>query len=72
MFLQPVQHINNFVAGADPGSKFRGDDLSNYLAVKSHCGFSTVKEMTYTSQHSCDKTMDGQIALYREFCLPNY
>jgi len=26
---------------------------------------------SYTSQHSCDKTMDGKMALYRECCFPN-
>jgi len=27
--------------------------------------------MTYTSQHCCDKTMDGKMALYRECCFPD-
>jgi len=39
--------------------------------VKSHKGFSTATEMVYTSQHCCDKTMDGQMAFYRECCFPN-
>ena len=30
-----------------------------------------IREMKYTSQHCCDKTMDGQMALYRECCFPN-
>jgi len=28
--------------------------------------------MKYTSQHCCNKTMDGKMALYRECCFPNY
>jgi len=27
--------------------------------------FATVREMKYTSQHCCDKTMDGRMALDR-------
>jgi len=27
--------------------------------------------MKYTAQHGCDKTMDGKMALYREYCFPN-
>jgi len=33
--------------------------------------FITVKEMKYTSQHCCDKTMDGKMVFYRECCFPN-
>jgi len=39
--------------------------------VKSHCEFNTAREMQYTSQHWCHKTIDGKIALYREWCFPN-
>jgi len=31
----------------------------------------SVKEMKYTSQHCCDKTVDGKMALYRECCFLN-
>jgi len=31
--------------------------------VKSHYEFTTVKDIKYTSQHCCDKTMDGKMAL---------
>jgi len=27
--------------------------------------------MKYISQHCCDKTTDGKIALHRECCFPN-
>jgi len=33
--------------------------------------FTSVREMKYTSQHCCDKTMDGKMALYRECYFPN-
>jgi len=33
--------------------------------------FTTAREMKYSSQHCCDKTMDGKVALYREWCSPN-
>jgi len=32
-----------------------------YLAVKSHNSFTTVREMKYTSQPCCDKTMDDRM-----------
>ena len=32
-----------------------GEAISVIFAVKSHNGFATVREMTYTSQHCCDK-----------------
>jgi len=49
-----------------------GGEISviQYLANKSHYGFNTVRQMKYSSQHCCDKTMNGQIALYRECCFP--
>jgi len=31
--------------------------------VKSRCGYVTVREMKYTSQHCCDKLMDGKMTL---------
>jgi len=34
-------------------------------------GVTTVREMKYTSQHCCDKTMYGKMGLYRECCFPN-
>jgi len=52
---------------ADPVSKLRGGDFSDI--VKSHNGFAAVREMKNTSQHCCDKTMDGKMALYRECCF---
>ena len=48
----------------DPVTKLRGGDFSNI--VKSHNGFAAVRDMKYTSQHCCDKTVDGRMALYRE------
>jgi len=27
-------------------------------------------EVGYTSQHCCDKTVDGKMALYRDCCFP--
>jgi len=41
------------------------------MAVKSQYGFTTVREMKYSSQHCCDKTVDCTMALYRECCHPN-
>jgi len=41
------------------------------MAVKYHCGFTTVRETKHTSQHCCDKTMGGKLALNRECCFPN-
>jgi len=41
------------------------------LVVKPGNGFTTAREMKYTSQHSCDKTMDDKMALYRECCFRN-
>jgi len=43
--------------------------LGGYLAVKSHNGFATVRGMKYTSQDCCDKTMEDNMALYRECCF---
>jgi len=57
-------------AGTDPASKVRGA-ISLYLVVKSHYGFTTVREIKQTSQHCCDKTMDGKMALYRECYFMN-
>jgi len=34
--------------------------------VKSHNVFATIREMKYTSQQCCDKTMDDRKVLYRE------
>jgi len=31
--------------------------------------FTAVIEMKYTSQHCCDKTMDGKMTLYCECCF---
>jgi len=28
--------------------------------------------MKYASQHCCDKTMDGKMALNREYCFASY
>ena len=39
-------------------------DTQYYLIAKSHYWFAT-------SQHCCDKTIDHQMALYREWCFPN-
>jgi len=59
-----------FEQGADPASKSMGERFQYNLVVKSHYGFSTAREMKYTSQHCCDKTMDGKMALYRKCCFP--
>jgi len=41
--------MNQLGAGADPVSKFRvGGRFQQYLVVKSHNGFTTVRKMTYT------------------------
>jgi len=34
--------------------------------------FATVREMKYTSQNCCHKTIDDEMTLYRECCFPNY
>jgi len=36
------------------------------MLIKSHMGFSAVREMKYTSHHCCDKTMDERMAFNRE------
>jgi len=36
------------------------------VVVKSHNGFGAVTEIKYTSQHSCDKTMDEKMAYNRD------
>jgi len=36
-----------------------------------HYWFTAVREMKYTSQLCCDKTMDGKMALYHKCCFPN-
>jgi len=28
--------------------------------------------MMKTSQHCCDKTMDGKMTLYHKYCFPNH
>ena len=59
-------------AGADPASKFRGGEaISVIFGIQAPYGFTTVREMKYTSQHCCGKTMDDRTALYRECCFPN-
>ena len=50
------------MAGTDSANK-AGGRFQYYLAVKSLKGFATVREMKYTSQHCCDKTMDDRIAI---------
>jgi len=51
--------------------KVRGGRVLQYLVVSPHYGFNTLRDMKYTSQHCCDKTMDGKMTLYRECCFPN-
>jgi len=48
-----------------------GGRFQQYLVVKSHYGFTIVREMKYTSWHCCDNTMDDKVALYCECCFPN-
>jgi len=50
-----------------------GGAISVYLVVKSHYGFTTVREIKYTSQlcYCCDKTTDSKMALRRKCCFPN-
>jgi len=48
---------------ADPASRVRGGIFQYYLVVEFDYGFTTVREMKYTSQHCCDKTLDGKLAL---------
>jgi len=52
----------------DPAGNFKGGDFSNicWSLVKSHDGFAAVREMKYTSQHCCDKTMEDKMAVTRE------
>ena len=60
-------------AGADPASKFRvvrAISVIFGIQVSSRVHY-CIREMKYTSQDCCDKTMDGQIALYHECCFPN-
>jgi len=57
-------------SGTDPASSVKWV-ISVILVVKPHIGFATVREMKYTSQHCCDKTMDDKMALYRVCCFPN-
>jgi len=56
---------------SDKASMARGGDFSNIWLVKSHYCVTTVREMKYTSQHCCDKTMDGKMALNCEYCFSN-
>jgi len=56
------------LARADAASKVRGAISEIFVG---HYGFSSVRWMKYTSQHCCDETMDGNMALYRDCCFPN-
>jgi len=49
--------------GADKASMVRGGDFSNNWLVKSHYCVTSVRDMKYTSQQCCDKTVDGKMAL---------
>jgi len=56
--------LGQFKPGADPASKFREGRYQNNIWWSSLIrGFTTVREMNYISQHCCDKTTDGRIAL---------
>jgi len=66
-----LNKMSQLRAGADPKPVRVAGAISLYLVVKSHYGFTTVREMKYASQHCCDKTMDDKMALYRECCFPN-
>ena len=57
-------------SGADPAVRL-GERFQYYLVVKSHNSLATVREIEYTSQRCCDKTMDDKMALYLECCFPN-
>ena len=57
--------------GYSRGVSSQGGWFQWYLAINSRYGFTAVREMQYTSQHSCDKIMNGKMALYRECCFPN-
>jgi len=61
-------------AGADPANKFRGGAISvifsSQVSLRVHC--CKRDEIASTSQHCCDKTMDAKMALYREYCFPNF
>jgi len=64
-----VSKIQNYTqTRADPPSKFMGGDISDIWQFTHSL---TVKEMKYTSQHCCDKTMDSKMTFYRECCFPN-
>jgi len=61
-------------AGASPASnvRMRAILLTFGNQVSSRIRSTTVREMKFTSQHCCDKTIGGNVALYRECCFPNY
>jgi len=48
-------------AGADKASMVRVGDFSNIWLVKSHYCVTTARDMKYSSQHYCDKTVDGKM-----------
>jgi len=68
--IHGLAKLTQFCAGADPANKFRGR-FQYYVAFKPHYTFTTLREMKYTSQNCCDKTMDDTMGLYRECCFPN-
>ena len=46
-----------------------GGAISAILVVKFHWGFAALRGMCYTLQHYFDKTIDDEMALYRECCF---
>jgi len=48
-----------------------GGRFLQYLVVKSHNSFATVREVKYATQNCGDKTIDYHMVLYCEYYFPN-
>jgi len=59
------------IAGADPVNLVGAISIIFGSQVSLQVHYCKTDEVGYTSQHCCHKTMDDQIALYRECCFPN-
>ena len=70
MMLFSLAWIININQGRTQPVTLGGGAISVILdIVKSHCGLITVREMKYTLQHGCDKTMDDKMTLHAVFCI---
>jgi len=67
-------HSCTMQTGADPASQCRGATTAIFGSEVSigvhYCKRDEVGSRSYASQHYCDKTMDGKMALYRKCCFP--